>query len=165
MRDYVVEEEIEDVTGLTGWMYTDLFVGLMVIFLATITFIPAGKIFVDKNAVQTYSQIYPTPLAMRYQGFSAPKILKDINDFTMKQGITNGASVAQLRIVGAYNPNTETQDVAYQRALEFSRKLSSINSEWFKNSVTTIQTTADAQVENIVVEYTFSQLIQVLPAP
>ena len=30
----------EDVTNQAGWMYADLFLGLMVVFLATVTFIP-----------------------------------------------------------------------------------------------------------------------------
>ena len=33
-------EDAEDLTGLAGWMYTDLLLALMVIFLATISFVP-----------------------------------------------------------------------------------------------------------------------------
>ena len=33
-------EFAEDATEQAGWMYADLFLGLMVIFLATISFVP-----------------------------------------------------------------------------------------------------------------------------
>jgi len=32
--------DADDLTGLAGWMYTDLLLALMVIFLATISFVP-----------------------------------------------------------------------------------------------------------------------------
>ena len=35
-----VATELEDVTHLAGWMYADLLLALMVIFLATISFVP-----------------------------------------------------------------------------------------------------------------------------
>lgn len=47
MRRRVEEIEAEDATLLAGWMYADLLLGLMVIFLATISFVPIDN-FVSK---------------------------------------------------------------------------------------------------------------------
>ena len=41
MQDSEIQEHEEDLLGLAGWMYADLFLALMVIFLATISFVPA----------------------------------------------------------------------------------------------------------------------------
>jgi len=43
-------DDAEDLTGLAGWMYTDLLLALMVIFLATISFVP--QIYGTITAVQ-----------------------------------------------------------------------------------------------------------------
>ena len=41
MRERVhLEPEYEDLPGQAGWMYADLFLALVVIFLATISFVP-----------------------------------------------------------------------------------------------------------------------------
>ena len=59
-------EDAEDLTGLAGWMYTDLLLALMVIFLATISFVPqifgtisSGSNLIDNQApAYKYSQYY-----------------------------------------------------------------------------------------------------------
>ena len=40
MRARYTPEEPEDASHLAGWMYADLLLALMVIFLATISFVP-----------------------------------------------------------------------------------------------------------------------------
>ena len=39
--DYTVQTNTEEVLDKAGWMYADLFLALMVIFLATISFVPS----------------------------------------------------------------------------------------------------------------------------
>ena len=48
MRRRAENIEAEDATLLAGWMYADLLLGLMVIFLATISFVPIDN-FVSKS--------------------------------------------------------------------------------------------------------------------
>jgi hypothetical protein len=158
-------EDIEDVTGQAGWMYTDLFVGLMVIFLATITFIPSGTIFVSNKAIQTYSETYPTPVAYRYSGFDYSKIKQDIESFQQKSGFTINTKIVRVEIVGSYNPDSESSDAGIKRALQFSDELNiaSISSPLFKEASTLIKSAPDANINNVVVRFTFSRLVQVLP--
>ena len=40
IQSAVLTTEEDDLTGLSGWMYTDLLLALVVVFLATITFVP-----------------------------------------------------------------------------------------------------------------------------
>ena len=57
MRKRQEEGQAEDATLLAGWMYADLLLGLMVIFLATISFVPIDN-FVSKSLVKaTYKQV------------------------------------------------------------------------------------------------------------
>ena len=66
MRKKPVVEEQEDTTAQAGWMYADLFLALMVVFLATISFVPTfngNSNLVNKNqgsTLYTYSDIHDT---------------------------------------------------------------------------------------------------------
>ena len=166
MREREDIEDIEDITGQTGWMYTDLFVGLMVIFLATITFVPVGSIFISNKAVQTYSEIYPTPIAYRYSKFDYAKIKSDIADFEKKSGFNLNVKVVKVEIVGSYNPSSESSDLGINRAITFSNQLvsESNNSQLFLDSVMQLRSAPDPMISNVVVKFTFSRLVQVLPS-
>ena len=67
MRKRQEEGKTEDSTLLAGWMYADLFLAMMVIFLATVTFIPEYIGNLDQtatNSAYNYQEIYKKPLAV-----------------------------------------------------------------------------------------------------
>lgn len=163
-RERQLEEEVEDITGVTGWMYTDLFVGLMVIFLATITFIPEGAKFVDPRAVQTYTEIFPTPLADKYFEYDYKKIRGNIDAFTTKNGFAGYESVARVQVVISYNSTRESTGDAIQRGLALVEKLKADDPRLFKESVTLIKTVNEANPNYFVLEFTFNRFVQVLGA-
>ena len=66
-----------DDTLLAGWMYADLFLGLMVVFLATVTFIPeylGGLNESARNSSYNYQQVYKTPMIVVYDKFNSEQI-------------------------------------------------------------------------------------------
>ena len=66
------ETEDEDVSFLAGWMYADLFLAMMVVFLATVTFIPEYIGRLDQSATNSaynYQKIYEKPMVVAYEGF------------------------------------------------------------------------------------------------
>jgi hypothetical protein len=160
------EEVLEDITGQTGWMYTDLFVGLMVIFLATITFIPVGSIFISNKAVQVYSEIYPTPVAFRYSSFDYSKIKSDIADFQRKNGYEINARIVNIEIIGSYDPKSESPNDAINRALGFNKllTLASIENPIFQGTSTKLRYAPDTLKNDVVVKFTFSRMVQVVPS-
>jgi hypothetical protein len=84
MRRRVESAESEDATLLAGWMYADLLLGLMVIFLATISFVPIDN-FVSKSLVKaTYKQVdkafnFNRGISLIYDKFDAVALEKDIS--------------------------------------------------------------------------------------
>lgn len=155
-------KDSEDISGQVGWMYTDLLLGLMVIFLATITFIPQGRVLIDKNTVQTYNEIVKTPLALRYNNFNFALIKKDIDDFTTKQGIKDSYKIARLQIVGSYDPTKEDASAGIARAVEINNKISIADSKFVAFGTTSLGAFADKATENFVLEFTFQVQVQVL---
>lgn len=161
-NSYNPEQEIEDVTGSAGWMYTDLLVGLMVIFLATISFIPEGARFVDPRAVQTYTEIYPTPLANKYFRYDFPKIKADIEAFADREGFRGAESVARVQVIVSFDPQEETAGKALTRATEIANQLRNDDAKLFKDSVTILRTVTDSTSKYFVLEFTFDRFVQVL---
>lgn len=155
-------DDVEDVTGNAGWMYTDLLVGLMVIFLATISFIPEGAELVDKRAVQTYREIFNTPLANRYLEYDFSKVKRDINDFVAKQGFAGSESVARVRIVVSFDPNKESGSQALVRAADIATRLRTDDPALFKDSVSVLKNIGDASGDYFILEFTFARFVQVL---
>lgn len=163
MHIYQVDfDDVEDTTGTAGWMYTDLLVGLMVIFLATISFIPEGSEFVDKRAVQTYREIYNTPLANRYSDYDFSKIKRDVDEFVGKQGFAGTESVARVRVVVSFDPNEETGSQALVRAAEIATRLRTDDPMLFKDSVSVLKNIADSNGDYFILEFTFAKFVQVL---
>lgn len=160
-RGYDIDEEVEDVTGSAGWMYTDLLVGLMVIFLATISFIPEGTRFVDPRAVQTYTEIYPTPLANRYLSYDFAEIKANIDGFATKEGFAGTESVARVQVVTSYDPREESNSQAIVRASAIATRLRQDDPILFRNAVTVLRAERDTS-GYFVLEFTFNRFVQVL---
>ena len=98
MRKRQEEGAAEDATLLAGWMYADLLLGLMVIFLATISFVPIDN-FVSKSLVKaTYKQVdkafnFNRGLSLVYEKFDAKGLEQDIEAFKKREGLDNDAEI------------------------------------------------------------------------
>ena len=86
-----IDEEVEDTTSQGGWMYADLFLALMVIFLATISFVPAQTKLPTSasgaitNSVDIKNLNFQTGLVTTYSKFDIKAIYKDVTEFKVKQ--------------------------------------------------------------------------------
>ena len=77
-----------DTTFLAGWMYADLFLALMVVFLATISFVPAYVSGSTKvGSTYSYVSVYKEPLVVVYDSFDESLIQKDISYFLKTRGL------------------------------------------------------------------------------
>ncbi len=161
-----VREE-EDITGMAGWMYADLLIGLMVIFLATITFIPTfggmiGNSTTGKPYFYTYSRtLDEKPLTVLIEGKKIPNFEQIISDFKVANQIKSDARVAFVQIIGSYSENLETKETAIARALELSQQLEEMYGDIFKNNSTTFNTTTSIPTNQSVIRILFSEIVSV----
>lgn len=125
MRKKITRPEEEDATTLGGWLFADSFLALMVIFLATISFVPAlgGAVSNDSNIGNIAGGNYSKGLNLVYRDFDALQIQSDIAAFAEREGIPANSKVLYANIVGGYNPATESEDDGRYRALLFHAKL------------------------------------------
>lgn len=165
MRRRVENYESEDATLLAGWMYADLLLGLMVIFLATISFVPIDN-FVSKSLVKaTYKQVdkafnFNRGISLIYNKFDAVALEKDISAFKKREGLDNDAEIIFAQILGGYNPKTESVDDGRNRALLYSFNLSQEQSGMFKNTSVTAGADPSLKSGEIALRLTFVSKIK-----
>lgn len=154
-----IDSEDEDVSFLAGWMYADLFLAMMVIFLATVTFIPEYIGRLDQSATNSaynYQEIYKKPMVVAYEGFNAQQIEQDIKAFLKAEKLSLDSEIIYIQIVGPYDSRIESAAEAITRAQNFSRKLDLLGSELYRNASTTLSSTTSIPVNRIVVKFTFA---------
>jgi hypothetical protein len=164
MRKRAVHTEAEDASPLAGWMYADLLLALMVIFLATISFVPN---FSNSSSAVT-SQIkqissgynYNRGLSLVYNGFNSKLIAGDIANFKIQEGLPEDAEIIYAQILGGFDLKTESADNGKLRALEFSIKLSKDNPQLFATAATNLGSNLLLKPDEIALRLTFVAKIQ-----
>jgi hypothetical protein len=159
MRARFTPEDPEDASHLAGWMYADLLLALMVIFLATISFVPN---FANSSSSVTtqIKQIssgynYNRGLSLVYNGFDSKLIMSDITNFKVKEGLPADAEIIYAQILGGFDVNKESADKGKLRALEFSLKLSRDNPELFSTAATNLGSNLLLKKNEIALRLTF----------
>ena len=160
MRKRQVEGEVEDATLLAGWMYADLLLGLMVIFLATISFVPIDN-FVSKSLVKaTYKQVdkafnFNRGLSLVYEKFDAKGLAADIEAFKKREGLDNDAEIIFAQILGGYDPKTEDAQTGRNRALIYSFSLTQDANGLFSKASVTAGGEASLAKDQVALRLTF----------
>ena len=161
MRRTYVDPVEEDLTGQAGWMYTDLMLALMVIFLATISFVPqfTGKsnLTVEQATPDySYSKIFDESMNTLYENFSPYLIRQDVARFKIKNGLPKDADIVFAQYVGGYIKGSENPSRAIARALLFSQKLDKADPELLANAATTLSSSNVLKTNQVIVRFTFA---------
>lgn len=160
MRRIYADPIEDDLTGQAGWMYTDLMLALMVIFLATISFVPnftgnsTASDPTDPN--YSYSKIFDESLNTLYEDFNLSKIEADIARFKLSKGMPQDSDIVFVQYVGGYLPGSENPSVAIKRALAFSQKLDSANNLLLASSATSLSSSNVLKPNQVIVRFTFA---------
>jgi len=155
-----------DTSFLAGWMYADLFLALMVVFLATISFVPS-YLSGAKNVSNSYSyvKIYQEPLIVVYDNFNAGQIKKDIEWFLKTRNLPNTTDVVYAQIIGGYSKTNEQSTVAIDRALRFSQLLDNANLAALSNVATSLSSSSTLDSGKIAIKFSFAQQVDVQTKP
>jgi hypothetical protein len=133
------EEFKEDTSGLAGWIFADLILGLMVVFLATISFIPVIENFQGTSSLggtqtSTVARLYPQPFEKTYSSPSPTQIDRDLREFLEINSLPASSSISFLEIAGSYDPITQDSSVGVVKALKVNEELQN-SSELFSKGV------------------------------
>lgn len=150
--------EEEDATSQAGWLFADSFLALMVIFLATISFVPAltsGVVMGSGSVGKVAGSNYIKGLVLSYDKFDAAVIGADIKKFIDAEKISPLSEVMYARIVGGYS-SSETPDQGSIRAIAVSVALKKSGLTYFENSTIDIASSDKIKPETFVLRLTLA---------
>lgn len=158
MRKTRRRREEEDATHQGGWLFADSFLALMVIFLATISFVPSlgGGLTGTGNIGNIAGGNYVKGLNIAYESFDAARIQKDIDGFIEAEKLPRNSKVLFAKIVGGFNPATESEEDAKFRALIFSAEISKAQIAYFENAKIDLGSSKLLKSNQIVLRLTLS---------
>jgi hypothetical protein len=145
---------------LAGWVYADLLLGLMVIFLATISFTPIDN-FANQSLVKTSHKLvdkglnYNKGLSLVYSTFDVKSIDNDIAKFIQNEKLGKNAQVIFTQILGGFDQKKETADDGLNRALVYSYRLQSSDNIYFSESAISVAGSAALRPNEFALRLTF----------
>ena len=160
VRKRIKPGQEEDATLLAGWMYADLLLGLMVVFLATVSFVPIDN-FISKSLVKaSYKQVdkafnFNRGLSLVYEKFDAKGLEEDIEAFKKREGLDNDAEIIFAQILGGYDPKTEDVQTGRNRALVYSFSLTQDANGLFNNASVTAGGESSLTKDQVALRLTF----------
>ena len=149
-----------DSTQLAGWVYADLLLGLMVVFLATISFKPIDNFANSTIVKSTYKQVdkgfnYNKGLSLVYSKFDIKVIDEDIKKFRVKENLGSNSQIIFAQILGGYDNKTEIPEDGRNRALLYSFKLQTDPSNIFKDAQISITGSPALKANEFAIRLTF----------
>jgi hypothetical protein len=152
----------EDVTEKAGWMYADLFLALMVIFLATISFVPNTRTAPPSgNSAQTpqvsLNSINMTSgMADLYTKFDPVQMKTDIDTFKKTEGMSADSEAIYVQIIGGYDGSAEKINSATVTAIDFSVDMKAQLPEIFGQAAFKIDVSDTIPSKSVAVRITFA---------
>lgn len=157
VRKIAYVDSDSDTSYLAGWMYADLFLALMVVFLATISFVPE---YISSSRMVgstfNYVSVFREPLIVVYDSFDSKLVKKDIDYFLQTRGLPNTTDALYAQVIGGYAKSTEESSVAIQRALKFSQQLDASDIPALANIATTLSSSSTLAPGMIILKLSFA---------
>ena len=145
----VKTHEEEDATEQAGWLFADSFLALMIIFLATISFVP------DIKNVEDTAKTYTQALTLTYDKYDPVKVEADIVKFLNKADFALSSKVVFARIIGGA-PATQNEMNGYLLALKFSLDLQRDQVAYFRETRFDIKSSTLVADKSVLIQLTFA---------
>ena len=126
--------EEEDATSQAGWLFADSFLALMVIFLATISFVPViggGGVLGSGKVGKIAGSNYVDGLVLAYEDVDATRISNDIATYITQKKLSPTTAVLYAKIIGGYT-DLEGDSAGSLKAMEFAVKLQRAEIPYFR---------------------------------
>jgi hypothetical protein len=148
----------EDVTDKAGWMYADLFLALMVIFLATISFVPEFRAAPTSNTEGTTvaSSTMNKGANFQYSGFDPEKLKADIAKYRLENNLSAASKIVYVQVSGGYDSAKQNVNAGTVTAISFSVNMKKDLPELFNSADFKIDTSADLSPNSISLRIVFA---------
>ena len=128
--------EEEDATSQAGWLFADSFLALMVIFLATISFVPSvggGGVLGSGKVGKIAGTNYVDGLVLAYETVDSEKISQDIAAYIEDRELSSLAGVMYAKVIGGYT-DKEGESSGIEQAMSFVIDIKKAENPYFINT-------------------------------
>jgi len=150
----------EDVTDKAGWMYADLFLALMVIFLATISFVPQFRAAPTSNVQGEGTAVASSTMGkggqLQYDIFDPVKLKADIDAYKKENGLSSTSNIVYVQTIGGFDPNTQKINDGTITAVNFSLQMKNALPEYFAQAAFKIATDSGLSKNTVAVRFVFA---------
>jgi hypothetical protein len=153
-----VSIEEEDATSQAGWLFADSFLALMVIFLATISFVPViggGGVLGTGKVGKIAGSNYVDGLVLAYEDVDATRITNDIATYITQKKLSPTTAVLYAKIIGGYT-DQEGETSGSLQAMEFAVKLQKAEIPYFSNTKIDLGSSNLIPTKTVVIRLTLS---------
>lgn len=150
----------EDVTDKAGWMYADLFLALMVIFLATISFVPDLRTAPTSSSATDGTKVASSTMGqgaqLQYSAFDAEKLKADIEAYKKENGLSTTSNIVYVQTIGGFDPATQKINDGTVTAVNFSLQMKNALPEYFTQTAFKIATDSGLPKNTVSVRFVFA---------
>lgn len=114
-----------DASGQAGWMYSDLLLGLVVLFMATVSFVPDASLLPKNDSAFNYARHFDQVFQRTYtvEVVSAAQFKADIDYFLAASNLPAEAVIETMQVAGGYDPTSESPTAGIDRAVAFVNEI------------------------------------------
>ena len=132
---------LEDASHQAGWMFADLLLALMVIFLAAQSFVPheaslpqfAGLL---GDSVNIKGNVTILKTSITLTSLDEATLINALQNYGAIQHLPADFTIDSMVVAGGFNAATESSDRGTATALQYAAGIASYNLPYFKNSAT-----------------------------
>jgi hypothetical protein len=150
--------EEEDATSQAGWLFADSFLALMVIFLATISFIPAiggGGVLGTGTVGKIAGSNYVDGLVLAYEEVDKVRITNDIATYISSKKLSPTTAVLYAKVIGGYTAQ-EGESSGSLQALNFAVELQKAEIPYFARAKIDLGSSNLIPTKTVVLRLTLS---------
>ena len=150
--------EEEDATSQAGWLFADSFLALMVIFLATISFVPViggdGVLGTGKVGKIAGSN-YVDGLVLAYEEVDKARITNDIATYIGSKNLSPNTAVLYAKVIGGFT-SEEGEAKGSLQALTFAVDLQKAEIPYFADAKIDLGSSNLIPTKTVVLRLTLS---------
>ena len=152
-----VRRQVEDATSQGGWLFADSFLALMVIFLATISFVPLLTSASPDQAVGSAGN-YKNAFVMVFDSYDRNLLESELKAFLTSEELPLETKVLYAEILGGYDPVAEAEYDGNLKGLAFAVALKRDKLPVFSSTTINVGATSSIEPNQVLVRLTLARM-------
>jgi len=149
---------VEDATSQGGWLFADSFLALMVIFLATISFVPLLSSSTPPDQATGSAGNYKNAFVLVFDSYDTILLQKEITNFLNNEKLPQTSKVLYAEFLGGYDQATEKEYDGNLRGLGFAVQVKQSGMKIFNNSTINAGASPSIKQTQVLVRLTFARM-------